>query len=188
MELREVASGKAVVVQTGTIAEFLGANKPWEDYKELKQKYPLVDTSRPAKLTYRWYLPEWNGHPAAVSNPDSFDIRRATRVRVTVRDGTWEPYGYAQGVLHYCVRRANDKIPTITLRISPAQAGREGFYEYGEGDRVVAERLLSTKQGIFRFAGPKDHADSRIIRGTATAKLAGFSVTFDPCSPFVTGP
>jgi len=188
VQLQVTRGAKTTTVRSGTYGEFYKSINAWEDYRELKRIYPTVDTTRPGRVSYRWHMPAWGDLPAVTSNPADFRIRWATKVRVTVTNGRWEPYGWIQGLLHYCVRRTSDRVPMITLRISPREAGREGFYEYVEGDRVVAERLLSTARGTFRFPGPKDRMDIRIIRVMATSTHSGFSINFDFCTPGVTGP
>ena len=188
VHLQVTRGKKTTTVRSGTYGEFYKSVNAWEDYRELKRIYPTVDTTRPGRVSYRWHMPAWKDFPAVTSNPADFRIRWATKVRVTVTNGRWEPYGWVQGFLHYCVRRTNDRVPMITLHISPREAGREGFYEYVQGDRVVAERLLSTARGTFRFPGPRDRMDIRIIRVMSTSTHSGFSVNFDFCTPGVTGP
>lgn len=180
-ELHALQSGKESVVRTGTLAGFLYSAHPWDGYADIPREFPVVDTTRPGTLGYRWVLPAWNGLPETSSPLREFVIRRATTVRISVVHGSWDPEGFGPGVFHYCVQRDPGMVPMMTVRISPSRPQREGYYEYAVGDRLVAERLLSNRRGIFRFAGPSAFTDARIIRIPAVSGLAGVSITFDPC-------
>lgn len=182
VELRQMQGGKTTIVTSGTILGLAYKFKTWDTYQDIQRMFPLVDTSAPAKLGYQWVLPAWNGLTEVTSSVREFEIRRATKLRISVVHGAWDPEGYGPGIFHYCIRRDGSQVPVVTLRISPTAPAREGFYEYVENGQVVAKRLVSTRRGVFRFPGPKDRSDARIIRVPATANLAGFSVTFDPCS------
>lgn len=173
--------GKDTIIRTSTLGDFLSDSHDWDTNDDIKREFPTVDTKRIGKLFYRIVLPAWGDYPAVEDSSETFDIRKATSVRISGGPGVWDPEGYGSGIKHYCVRRSGNQTPVMILRVSPRGVKRSGIVQFVENDRVVARSISTDKRGLMRIPVPETGSETRGLRVWATRTYAGFAVQFDPC-------
>lgn len=168
-------------VRTGTLGDFLSDAHTWDTNADIQREFLTVDTSKPATLNYRLVLPAWGSlGEARIASSQGWRIRPATNVRITGVDGVWDSAGLGAGIFHYCIRRSGKNVPTMTVRVSPADE-RSGTLQYIKGNRVVADGVRTNAKGILRVDVPETGSEARLLRVNATADRAGFSVYFSTC-------